>query len=126
MIAEAEIHEYLQAGDEIARQERAIARHADYIGHVRPSRQPKEDLSQDRFVRRDEVYVNEVNTLPGFTSISMYPKLWEASGLAFPALCDRLLALAVGTGTTSLAILALAADEGTETAGAPSATRAAP
>ena len=36
----------------------------------------------------DEVWVNEINTIPGFTSISMYPKLWEASGLAYPEL-DR-------------------------------------
>ncbi|MBX3023281.1 D-alanine--D-alanine ligase [bacterium] len=40
------------------------------------------------------VYVNELNTIPGFTSISMYPKLWEASGLAGPALVSRLLELA--------------------------------
>jgi D-alanine-D-alanine ligase len=33
--------------------------------------------------------------LPGFTVTSVYPKLWEASGLPFPALCDRLLALAI-------------------------------
>jgi D-alanine-D-alanine ligase len=40
------------------------------------------------------VLVNELNTMPGFTETSVYPKLWEASGLAFPALCDRLLQLA--------------------------------
>jgi D-alanine-D-alanine ligase len=40
-------------------------------------------------------YVNEVNTLPGFTRISMYPKLWEASGVSYGALVDRLLALAL-------------------------------
>ena len=39
-------------------------------------------------------FVNEVNTLPGFTPISMYPKLWEASGLSFPRLVDRLVRLA--------------------------------
>jgi D-alanine-D-alanine ligase len=39
--------------------------------------------------------VNEINTLPGFTSISMYPKLWEASGLAYADLVDRLITLAV-------------------------------
>jgi len=39
--------------------------------------------------------VNEINTLPGFTSISMYPKLWEASGLPFDKLLDRLIALAI-------------------------------
>ena len=42
-----------------------------------------------------EVYVNEVNTIPGFTAISMYPKLWEASGLPLPALVDRLIELAL-------------------------------
>jgi len=42
-----------------------------------------------------EFYLNEVNTLPGFTQISMYPKLWEASGLSYPELLDRLIALAL-------------------------------
>ena len=42
-----------------------------------------------------EIYLNEVNTIPGFTQISMYPKLWEASGLPFPALVDRLVELAL-------------------------------
>ena len=50
----------------------------------------------DFFVEDGErVLVNELNTMPGFTVTSVYPKLWEASGLEFPALCDRLLALAV-------------------------------
>ena len=44
---------------------------------------------------RDELWVNEVNTIPGFTSISMYPKLWEASGLPYAQLVERLLDLAV-------------------------------
>ncbi len=39
-------------------------------------------------------YLNEVNTIPGFTSISMYPKLWEASGIPFRELIDRLIQLA--------------------------------
>ncbi|MCZ6778180.1 MAG: D-alanine--D-alanine ligase family protein [Acidobacteriota bacterium] len=39
-------------------------------------------------------YVSEINTLPGFTPISMYPKLWEASGLQYPRLIDRLIELA--------------------------------
>lgn len=43
---------------------------------------------------KGRIYLNEVNTLPGFTSISMYPKLWEASGLPLPRLIDRLLELA--------------------------------
>jgi D-alanine-D-alanine ligase len=42
-----------------------------------------------------ELYLNEVNTIPGFTQISMYPKLWEASGLSYPALIDRLIELAL-------------------------------
>lgn len=41
-----------------------------------------------------DVIANEVNTIPGFTSISMYPKLWEATGLAYPALLTRILELA--------------------------------
>lgn len=41
------------------------------------------------------LYLNEVNTIPGFTQISMYPKLWEASGLPYPALLDRLIELAL-------------------------------
>jgi D-alanine-D-alanine ligase len=43
----------------------------------------------------DALFINEVNTIPGFTPISMYPKLWEASGMPFPTLVDRLIGLAV-------------------------------
>src|SRR5579883_914466 len=42
-----------------------------------------------------KVYINEVNTMPGFTEISMYPKLWEASGLPYAQLLDRLIELAI-------------------------------
>ena len=42
----------------------------------------------------EKLYVNEINTMPGFTSISMYPKLWEASGLKYSALITRLIELA--------------------------------
>jgi D-alanine-D-alanine ligase len=42
-----------------------------------------------------DLYLNEINTLPGFTTISMYPKLWGASGLSYAALMDRLIALAL-------------------------------
>src|SRR5713226_8523075 len=51
----------------------------------------------DFLARRDlsEIYVNEVNTIPGFTAISMYPKLWEASGLKLSELIDRLIELAL-------------------------------
>jgi D-alanine-D-alanine ligase len=42
-----------------------------------------------------KIYLNEVNTMPGFTSISMYPKLWAASGLPYPALIERLIRLGI-------------------------------
>jgi D-alanine-D-alanine ligase len=45
--------------------------------------------------RTNVIYFNEINTIPGFTSISMYPKLWEASGLSYPRLLDRLIELAL-------------------------------
>lgn len=49
----------------------------------------------DFFLRsNNEILVNEINTIPGFTSISMYPKLWEASGISYRELIDRLIQLA--------------------------------
>ncbi|HEU4392760.1 MAG TPA: D-alanine--D-alanine ligase family protein [Solirubrobacterales bacterium] len=50
----------------------------------------------DFFVEPDgQVLVNEINTMPGFTETSVYAKLWEASGIPYPDLCDRLVQLAV-------------------------------
>jgi len=50
----------------------------------------------DSFITNDgEVIVNEINTIPGFTDISMYPKLWEASGVSYPDLIDKLIDLAI-------------------------------
>src|SRR3954471_18650854 len=50
----------------------------------------------DFFVRPDgEVLVNEINTMPGFTPISMYPRMWAATGLDYPSLVDRLVQLAL-------------------------------
>jgi len=50
----------------------------------------------DFFLRHDrEVIVNEINTIPGFTKISMYPKMWEASGISYTELIDRLIELAI-------------------------------
>jgi D-alanine-D-alanine ligase len=50
----------------------------------------------DFFVRpTGDVVLNEINTIPGFTQISMYPKLWEASGIPYPELIDRLIELAI-------------------------------
>ena len=51
------------------------------------------DFLLDR--QTEKVYVNELNTLPGFTPISMYPKLWEASGISYTELIDRLIQLAL-------------------------------
>jgi D-alanine-D-alanine ligase len=42
-----------------------------------------------------EVFLSEVNTMPGFTTVSMYPKLWEASGIPYPELIDKLIELAM-------------------------------
>ena len=50
----------------------------------------------DFFLRPDgQVLVNEINTIPGFTAVSMYPRLWEVSGLPYPRLLDRLVELAL-------------------------------
>jgi D-alanine-D-alanine ligase len=51
----------------------------------------------DFFVEKDtnKIYLNELNSIPGFTKISMYPKLWEASGLSYQKLVDRLIELAM-------------------------------
>ncbi len=49
--------------------------------------------------KTNQYYLNELNTMPGFTPISMYPKLWEASGLSYPKLLDKLIALALARHT---------------------------
>lgn len=49
----------------------------------------------DMFLVGDELMVNEINTIPGFTPISMYPMLWQASGLEYPQLIDELVRLAL-------------------------------
>jgi D-alanine-D-alanine ligase len=50
----------------------------------------------DVFVTADgEVVVNEINTMPGFTPFSMYPRMWQQSGLSYPELLDELLRLAL-------------------------------
>jgi D-alanine-D-alanine ligase len=49
------------------------------------------DFLMDAKTRK--IYLNEINTMPGFTSISMYPKLWAASGLSYPELIERLIEL---------------------------------
>jgi D-alanine-D-alanine ligase len=50
----------------------------------------------DFFLKEDgAVLVNEINTMPGFTKISMYPKLWEASGIGYTELITQLIELAI-------------------------------
>lgn len=49
----------------------------------------------DFFLERGRVIINEINTMPGFTSISMYPKMWAASGIGYSELIDRLIELAI-------------------------------
>jgi D-alanine-D-alanine ligase len=50
----------------------------------------------DFFLRADGTFVvNELNTIPGFTPISMYPRLWDVSGVPYPELLDRLIDLAI-------------------------------
>jgi D-alanine-D-alanine ligase len=51
--------------------------------------------AKGRKTKKPRIYLNEINTMPGFTSISMYPKLWQASGLPYKKLIDRLIQLAV-------------------------------
>ncbi|MEG1285031.1 MAG: D-alanine--D-alanine ligase family protein [Romboutsia sp.] len=51
----------------------------------------------DFFIDRksENIFINEINTLPGFTSISMYPKMWDTTGLTYPNLIDKLISLAI-------------------------------
>ena len=54
----------------------------------------------DFFVMPDgQLVVNEINTMPGFTPTSMFPRMWAASGLDYPSLVDRLIRLALARGT---------------------------
>ncbi|MDQ3928234.1 MAG: D-alanine--D-alanine ligase A, partial [Chloroflexota bacterium] len=70
----------------------------------------------DFFVARDlsQVWLNEINTIPGFTRISMYPKLWEASGLSYSQLIVRLIELAIERHAERVMIKSALDDVGTE------------
>lgn len=57
--------------------------------------EPSRPAKNGRPARKAKIYLNEINTLPGFTSISMYPKLWAATGLPYKKLIDRLIQLAI-------------------------------
>jgi D-alanine-D-alanine ligase len=60
-----------------------------------------EGMARVDFFVDDEaaIYLNEINTIPGFTPISMYPKLWEAAGLSYTELISRLVELALERGS---------------------------
>jgi D-alanine-D-alanine ligase len=57
--------------------------------------EPSRPAKNGKPAKKAKIYLNEINTLPGFTSISMYPKLWAATGLPYKKLIDRLIELAV-------------------------------
>jgi D-alanine-D-alanine ligase len=76
---------------ELEREARALAVQA--FRALQGTGMARVDLFLERETQR--FVLNEVNTIPGFTAISMYPKLWEASGLPYPRLLDRLLELAL-------------------------------
>jgi D-alanine-D-alanine ligase len=61
------------------------------------------DMLLDR--KTGKLFFNELNTIPGFTSISMYPKLWEASGISYPDLLSRLVDLAISRNERKKALL---------------------
>jgi len=74
----------------------------------------------DFFVKASgDVLVNELNTIPGFTAISMYPKLWEASGLPYSRLLDRLIALALWRDRCDRQLSQLSGGHSTTTDGVP-------
>ena len=69
----------------------------DLAGSERVGKYGKGLARVDFFIenKTDEIYINEINTLPGFTSISMYPKLFEASGIKYKDLLDKIIDLAI-------------------------------
>ena len=92
---------YIDAGSELlipAKLNRALCRQIQQMAirafqSVDCSGLARVDFLMDPVTKR--VYLNEVNTMPGFTSISMYPKLWAATGIEYPELIDRLIQLAL-------------------------------
>jgi len=92
---------YLEEGSELVVPARLPARTAGLVREMALSAFKAIDAAGmarvDFFVRRTDggIFVNEINTIPGFTPISMYPRLWEASGVGFSRLLDRLIALAL-------------------------------
>jgi D-alanine-D-alanine ligase len=75
--------------DELAEMRSLAVRAFDAIGAAGLAR-------VDFFLTADGFVINEINTMPGFTPISMFPKCWQESGLSYPALIDELIDLALG------------------------------
>ncbi len=92
---------YIKEGSELVIPAQLTARQAEWVREVAirafqavdAAGMARVDFLLDR--KRGKVYLNEINTIPGFTSISMYPKLWEASGVPYSQLLDRLIELAL-------------------------------
>jgi D-alanine-D-alanine ligase len=76
---------------------RQVARIRDYAARAFRAIDGAGMARADFFLERrtSRIFVNELNTIPGFTAISMYPKMWEASGLPYAKLLDRLIELAL-------------------------------
>jgi D-alanine-D-alanine ligase len=74
-----------------------IKKFQDYAVHAFQALDCAGMARMDFFLERrtNKIYLNEINTIPGFTSISMYPKLWEATGIPYRELIDRLIQLAL-------------------------------
>ena len=90
MLDEAELVAPANLPQDIVDSVRDMAMRA--IGAINGTGMARVDFFLDK---DDRIYVNEINTAPGFTNISMYPRLWEVSGLALPALVDRLIGIAL-------------------------------
>ncbi|HKU38174.1 MAG TPA: D-alanine--D-alanine ligase family protein [Polyangiales bacterium] len=87
----AELHAPAKLSEDLAREGQALARRI--FLSLECEGMARVDMFLDR--KSGRYFFNEVNTIPGFTAISMYPKLWEVSGLSYSALLDRLIRDAV-------------------------------
>jgi D-alanine-D-alanine ligase len=76
------------SADELAEMQRIARKAYDSLGCYGLAR-------VDFFLTADGFFVNEINTLPGFTPLSMFPSLWQASGIEYPDLIDELIRLAL-------------------------------
>ena len=93
---------YLEQGTRLVIPAQLTKKQVKHVSGVRRARVPRDRRHGHGALRLfprenapSKIFVNELNTIPGFTSISMYPKMWEASGLPYPKLIDRLIELAL-------------------------------